>query len=234
MIQCTGIEKSYTDKKVLSGISFDIPDGQIFGLLGPSGAGKTTLIKILTGQLEFDEGTAMILQKKGAPFMMASVVIWTLVTITRMLPVDIMTKNLYTFYCPGMLLPCVLIFSKIIGAHVFKNRSNPFNKLGFINTANQMLYLLIVMWAFNQKPDAMLMLFAMVFGAHLLPFSWLYDSKTYLVMSLVTTFGSMLISIFAGEVFVGIFMILCQIIMSVLLLLECRKLDRDIKSKNDL
>ena len=50
MIQCTGIEKSYTDKKVLSGISFDIPDGQIFGLLGPSGAGKTTLIKILTGQ----------------------------------------------------------------------------------------------------------------------------------------------------------------------------------------
>ena len=37
---------------------------------------------------------AMILQKKGAPFMMASVVIWTLVTITRMLPVDITTKNL--------------------------------------------------------------------------------------------------------------------------------------------
>ena len=177
---------------------------------------------------------AMMLQKKGAPFMMASVVIWTLVTITRMLPVDIMTKNLYTFYCPGMLLPCVLIFSKIIGAHVFKNRNNPFNKLGFINTANQMLYLLIVMWAFNQKPDAMLMLFAMVFGAHLLPFSWLYDSKTYLVMSLVTTFGSMLISIFAGEVYVGFFMIICQVIMSVILLLECRKLDRDIKAKNDL
>ena len=177
---------------------------------------------------------AMILQKKGAPFMMASVVIWTLVTVTRMLPVDLMTKNLYTFYCPGMLLPCVLIFSKIIGAHVFRNRKNPFNKLGFINTANQMLYLLIVMWAFNQKPDAMLMLFAMVFGAHLLPFSWLYDSKTYLVMSLVTTLGSMLISIFAGEVYVGIFMIVCQVIMSALLLFECRKLDRTQKTQNAL
>ena len=63
MIQCSGITKSFTDKKVLSGISFDIPDGQIFGLLGPSGAGQTTLIKILTGQLSFDDGSAMILQR---------------------------------------------------------------------------------------------------------------------------------------------------------------------------
>ena len=170
---------------------------------------------------------AMILQKKGLPFMMASVVIWTAVTIVRSLPVDIMTKNLYTFYCPGLLIPCVIIFSLIIGARPFSKRNNPFNKLGLINTMNQMLYLLIVMWAFNQKPEAMLMLFAMVFGAHLLPFSWLYESKTYLVMSLVTTIGSLLISIFLPEVYVGIFMIVCQIVMSVLLLIECRKLDRE-------
>ena len=169
---------------------------------------------------------AMILQKKGLPFMMASVVIWTAVTIVRTLPVDIMTKNLYTFYCPGLLIPCVIIFSLIIGARPFSKRNNPFNKLGLINTMNQMLYLLIVMWAFNQKPEAMLMLFAMVFGAHLLPFSWLYESKTYLVMSLVTTIGSMLISIFAPELYVGIFMIVCQIVMSVLLLIECKRLDR--------
>ena len=177
---------------------------------------------------------AMILQKKGLPFMMASVVIWTLVTITRTLPVDLMTKNLYTFYCPCLLLPCVFIFSKITGAHVFKNRNNPFNKLGLLNTANQMLYLLIVMWAFNQKPDAMLMLFAMVFGAHLLPFSWLYDSKTYLVMSLITTFGSLIISIFAPEIYVGVFMIVCQVVMSALLLIECRKLDHAKKAEDEL
>ena len=170
---------------------------------------------------------AMILQKKGLPFMMASVVIWTAVTIVRTLPVDVMTKNLYTFYCPGLLIPCVVIFSLMIGARPFSKRKNPFNKLGLLNTMNQMLYLLIVMWAFNQKPEAMLMLFAMVFGAHLLPFSWLYESKTYLVMSLVTTIGSMLISIFAPELYVGIFMIVCQIVMSVLLLIECEKLDRE-------
>ena len=177
---------------------------------------------------------AMILQKKGLPFMMASVVIWSAVTIVRTLPVDIMTKNLYTFYCPGLLIPCVIVFSLIIGARPFAKRSNPFNKLGLINTMNQMLYLLIVMWAFNQKPEAMLMLFAMVFGAHLLPFSWLYESKTYFVTSIVTTLGAMIISIFAPELYVGLFMIVCQIVMSVLLMIECRKLDRAQMSKDEL
>ena len=64
MIRCKDIHKSFGEKEVLKGISFDIPDGKIFGLLGPSGAGKTTLIKILTGQLDFEKGEAFILDKE--------------------------------------------------------------------------------------------------------------------------------------------------------------------------
>lgn len=63
MIRCKDIHKSYNEKEVLKGISFDIDDGKIFGLLGPSGAGKTTLIKILTGQLDYEKGEAYILNK---------------------------------------------------------------------------------------------------------------------------------------------------------------------------
>ena len=63
MIRCNNVYKSFSDKNVLSGISFDIPAGTIFGLLGPSGAGKTTLIKIITGQLETDKGNVNILNK---------------------------------------------------------------------------------------------------------------------------------------------------------------------------
>lgn len=54
------IAKSFGKKRVLGGISFNVLKGQIFGLLGPSGAGKTTLIKILTGQLDCDCGIALI------------------------------------------------------------------------------------------------------------------------------------------------------------------------------
>lgn len=54
------ITKSFGNRAVLDGIDLDIQSGEIFGLLGPSGAGKTTLIRILTGQLRQDSGTAYI------------------------------------------------------------------------------------------------------------------------------------------------------------------------------
>lgn len=56
------ISKSFGEKEVLKKVSFEVPAGEIFGLLGPSGAGKTTLIKIMTGQLSYS-GKAEILGK---------------------------------------------------------------------------------------------------------------------------------------------------------------------------
>ena len=64
IIQCQHLQKSFQQKAVLSDISFSISKGQIFGLLGPSGAGKTTLIKILTGQLSPDGGSVTVFGKK--------------------------------------------------------------------------------------------------------------------------------------------------------------------------
>ncbi len=55
-ITANGISKAFGEKKVLDSITLTIGKGEIFGLLGPSGAGKTTLIRILTGQLVPDAG----------------------------------------------------------------------------------------------------------------------------------------------------------------------------------
>ena len=47
-------------KLALKGVSFDVPEGQIFGLLGPNGAGKSTLINILAGLVMKTSGSAEI------------------------------------------------------------------------------------------------------------------------------------------------------------------------------
>lgn len=59
-ISISGVGKSFGEKKVLDNINLNISKGEIFGLLGPSGAGKTTLIKIITAQLNADEGEVVV------------------------------------------------------------------------------------------------------------------------------------------------------------------------------
>ncbi len=56
------ITKTYEKGKVLAlnGISFDVQPGELFGLIGPDGAGKTTLFRILTTLLKADEGAATV------------------------------------------------------------------------------------------------------------------------------------------------------------------------------
>jgi len=60
MIKVNGIRHKFRDKEVLHNVSFRVGEGEIFGLLGPSGAGKTTLINILTGQLQPTGGSCAI------------------------------------------------------------------------------------------------------------------------------------------------------------------------------
>ena len=59
MIRVQGLEKSYQDLPVLRGVDFDVERGTIFALLGSNGAGKTTIVKILSTLLKADAGTAM-------------------------------------------------------------------------------------------------------------------------------------------------------------------------------
>lgn len=60
IIKLENVVKRYGKKEALKGINLDIPKGKIVGLLGPNGSGKSTMIKLLNGLLQPDEGNIEI------------------------------------------------------------------------------------------------------------------------------------------------------------------------------
>lgn len=60
MIQIRGLKKHFDDVCAVSNLSLDIPEGTLFGLLGTNGAGKTTMLRMLSGVLEADSGEIRI------------------------------------------------------------------------------------------------------------------------------------------------------------------------------
>ncbi|TMV52983.1 ATP-binding cassette domain-containing protein [Paenibacillus mesophilus] len=59
-IEVKGLRKSFKDTEVLKGVDFEVKRGEIFALLGSNGAGKTTIVRILTTLLKPDSGTVTV------------------------------------------------------------------------------------------------------------------------------------------------------------------------------
>ena len=68
MIAVNNISKSYGNVMALSDVSFSVDKGELFGLIGPDGAGKTTLFRILCTLLLPDAGEAAVSLPQGMGF----------------------------------------------------------------------------------------------------------------------------------------------------------------------
>lgn len=60
MLHIENLEKSFGSKKVLDGVSFDVPEHSIFGFVGKNGAGKTTTMKMILGMMKPDKGKILV------------------------------------------------------------------------------------------------------------------------------------------------------------------------------
>lgn len=160
-------------------------------------------------------------QKKGLPFILASCILWALISVVCALDIPVMTRNLLVFCCACPLFPLAILIGKIIGVNVLE-KENPLSKLLILFTVNQFLYLLIVMWVFSAVPEKMVMIHAMVFGAHLLPYSWIYRSKAYLAAAIVIPVVSLVLGIYTGALPVALFVEAVEIIFAAVLFREVK------------
>ena len=169
-----------------------------------------------------------IKQKKGIHFIIASCssVDCFMVLIVQLTNLPILTKNLLTFCCTAPLLPIAFLISKILKIQ-FQDKSNPLNNLGILFSMNQIIYLLIAMWVYPTIPDKLLMVIAMIFGGHLLPYSWLYNSKAYMVFSIIIPILALVVGLNFENYILAIMMIGIELMFSLLLVMENKKLIKD-------
>lgn len=160
-------------------------------------------------------------QKRGLHFIMASVVIWGLILAVQLTDLTIEQKNLFTFCCSAVLFPLAWGLSKVLKID-FEGKGNPLTKAGILFSINQMLYILIAMWVFAAVPEKMLMVYAMIFGAHLMPFSWLYQSKGYLVFSIAIPILALIVGLLYAPFVLAIMMMVIEVVFSVWLYLESK------------
>jgi hypothetical protein len=152
---------------------------------------------------------------------MASVVIWGLILAVQLTDLSMEQKNLFTFCCSAVLFPLAWGLSKVLKID-FEGKGNPLTKAGILFSINQMLYILIAMWVFAAVPEKMLMVYAMIFGAHLMPFSWLYQSKGYLVFSIAIPILALIVGLMYAPFVLAIMMVVIEAVFSVWLYLESK------------
>lgn len=158
-------------------------------------------------------------QKKGLHFIAASVFIWIAILCIQASSMPVTTKNLYTFFCSAPLVPLAYFISRLIRVE-FRDKNNPLSSLGFLFTMNQVLYILISMWVYAAVPDKFLMVYAMIFGAHLLPYGWLYQSVTYYVISVIISIVVLILGLCGSPIIVAVFMIIAEVIFCCCLIIE--------------
>ena len=161
-------------------------------------------------------------QKKGLHFILTSILIWAMICAVHLTDMPINLKNLITFCCSAVLFPMAWMLSKVLKID-FEGKGNPLTKTGILFSINQMLYILIVMWVYAAVPEKMVMVYAMVFGAHLMPFSWLYDSRSYMVFSIVVPILSLIVGLIYPPAVLAALMIVVEATFSVCLYQECKK-----------
>ena len=155
-------------------------------------------------------------------------ILWTGIFIVWILPIqDVFARNLFTFMCATPLVPIAYLISKLIKAE-FSVKNNSLSNLGLLFTANQGLYILIAMWAYSQAPYSMVMILAIIFGAHLMPYSWIYKSKAYFIMSIFIPLTMLVVGVTVGTERVYIMpllMIVIETVFSLWLFIETRNIN---------
>lgn len=171
-------------------------------------------------------------QKKGLAFIMASAVVWTAILIVFLTNLDIAVKNIIAMCCSALFMPVGMLFGKVIKVNII-SKENPLSSLALVAALNQILYLTIALWAMFAVPDKMIMVQAIVIGAHFLPYYWIYFSPTYFYASIIIPVVSLIFGLNFSQAIVCLAFVVLDIIICILLCLENKQANKYLETINN-
>jgi hypothetical protein len=168
--------------------------------------------------------------KNGVNFIIAATLVWTVITFIWTLPYTAPAKGVFTFMAGPLLLPIAWVLSKVFNT-AWKVENNPIEPLGLLLNFAQLFYFPILIFIYMKYPQHMVLVYAVITGAHFFPYGWYYKTNAYAVMAGVTTLGALALSlIFKDEVdafWVPAYLTLCLAILSVWVYLAYKKNEKE-------
>lgn len=132
--------------------------------------------------------------KKGADFILAASVIWFAIAYIWSLQATSYNKSVLVFMVGALLLPLAYVFSKLLKTQ-WKVARNPLQSLGLWLNFAQLFYFPFLVFILLTLPDYFVMVYAIITGAHLFPYTWFYDDNTYAIMAGIISAASLIMGL---------------------------------------
>ncbi|MBO3115118.1 hypothetical protein J4050_00060 [Winogradskyella sp. DF17] len=132
--------------------------------------------------------------KNGIDFIFAAAILWLLISYTWTLDFSSYNRSILTFMVGAILLPLAFGLSKVFKTK-WKLKDNPLQPLGLWLNFAQLIYFPFLIFILIKYPDYFIMTYAIITGAHLFPYAWLYDEIGYAVFAVLIAAGSLLIAL---------------------------------------
>ena len=132
--------------------------------------------------------------KSGIDFIISACITWFVIAYLWTLPYSSYNKSVLTFIIGSLMIPLALIMSKILKTN-WKTKNNPLQPLGLWLNFAQLFYFPFLVFILIKQPDYFIMTYAIITGAHLFPYAWFYDKKSYAIAAGVIPVGALLIAL---------------------------------------
>ena len=163
--------------------------------------------------------------RNGIDFTLSATIIWGLVAYIWTLPISSYNKSVLVFMVSSLLLPTALGLSKLLKTQ-WKIEENPLQPLGLWLNFAQLFYFPFLIFTLVKMPDYFIMTYAIITGAHLFPYAWLYKTKWYAIFAGVIAVGALILALMLPKTqmyYIALITSLLLLVLSIGLYFDARK-----------